>query len=234
MALAVTAAVALPRLSGAAPVENPDLAGAASQSPAASIAPSPSAQVESCVPRPGIWEESMRRQMQQMDDVLLGAIPSGVRTGQHDCGFGRPYDGAPITSVEDVTEVYVDEHVGTIAMYRIRDTSPRPTGDLCATSPRKRMPPAMGIDALNGVETSCQVLAAKGATVRIGTMRQPAPGTTGQTVVVRHATRYIEGWLILVAELPYAFSSVGPPLLATPIFTTAQLAELAANPGLLP
>jgi hypothetical protein len=66
-------------------------------------------------------------------------------------------------------------------------------------------------------------------------MSQPAPGTGGQTVVVRHATRYVEGWLILVAELPYTYQLRNPPpLLTTPIFTTPQLALLATNPGLLP
>jgi hypothetical protein len=90
-------------------------------------------------------------------------------------------------------------------------------------------------DALTGIETNCQELAADGVRIRVGTVSQPAPASSGQTVAVRHATRYVEGWLIVVAELPYTYQLRNPPpMLTTPVFTTQQLAQLAANPALLP
>jgi hypothetical protein len=177
-------------------------------------------------------EPDMRRQVQRLADAVGASIPRGGRAGTVACEGGQLgvdpkswYIGASAEVSPDGTSV------GTIHAYRFHDAGAGPVDDLCAVAPATRLLPDVRPDALDGTESGCQVLDANGTKVRLARM-----ATSDASVpAVRHAVRYVDGWVILVAELPYTYDPTkAPPSPTAPILSDQQLAELAARAEMLP
>ncbi|MBO0868403.1 MAG: hypothetical protein J2P15_07540 [Micromonosporaceae bacterium] len=125
------------------------------------------------------------------------------------------------------------------------DWRPAPTGDLCSAAVSARLSGLVDDPAVP--DTNCQVVMVAGVPVRVSTEHD---ATRGDVMI---ATRSLDGgWLTITAQegvpayhpdgqvqaFKYGGQTVSEPPhhppLTRPIFTVAQIAAIAGNPGLLP
>jgi hypothetical protein len=209
VAVAVAAAMALAAPNLANPSTSPQHPdGAGAGTPTASPEPEP------------------HRSMRLMSGTLVAAIPPALRTS------GGAASEAGDGVVGAFTDIHVNGEGGQLLAYRLSRPEPAPTGDLCTIRPDPRL--------LSWTEIDCRTLVVNGVPVRLGTSAEPVPSRDGKpiTTTLRHASRYTEGWIVIVAERRYVNNYVDTehptPMLTAPALTDEQLARLATNPGFLP
>jgi hypothetical protein len=105
-----------------------------------------------------------------------------------------------------------------------------PTEDVCAVPPLE--------SRFAGEEVACATTTVDGLVLRVASARDTLPGTPEHEFTFEIVSRYGSGWAVHVWELPYRHpmpeGSSEPERVDRPVFTTRQLAELAADPDLVP
>lgn len=180
-------------------------------------------------------------ELRRMQATLRTVLPPGVRL-LGTAGETSRSDGprGPL----DIVGVFADLLVavpdrpsqgGQLLAYVLAGPAGAATGDLCAIPLDARV--------LTGSELACAVETVAGHEVRVGRLRQPAgiSRVPSGHVDVDYAVRYVDGWLIVVWELPYTNEPINDPrsseavaLLAEPVYTGRRLAELTLEPGFRP
>ncbi|WP_144124858.1 hypothetical protein [Catellatospora sichuanensis] len=214
--------------------------GAAWLVPAEKTSPAPTTASPSSVPH--LSDAAAQLVAQRMETTLGEILPAGVESVG---GASSTWDGGVsslpngITTVGAFTDVLVGPRHGPLAggqlLAYLLAGSETGAGDLCALTP--------GRGLLTGTEIGCEVLTVRGGKVRVGRMREAvAPARVASGYVEFHyAVRYVDGWLIMVWELPYTRQPLNNPvadgavpMLDRPVFTPRRLAELTLEPGFAP
>jgi hypothetical protein len=163
----------------------------------------------------------------RMSTVLMGALPhSGVMT------FGQRAGEADNDSVAVSTNIYIGGKGGQLVAFSGVTPQGTPPNDLCTIPPDSRLLPP--------TEITCKTIVLNGFRVRLGTSTKEVPARGGGTamVTIRHATRYADGRVYIVEEVPMVndYMEINPPvpMLTNPALSDAQLERLVTSPGFLP
>ncbi|MFC7246777.1 hypothetical protein ACFQO7_30240 [Catellatospora aurea] len=190
---------------------------------------------------PRLSEATARLVAQRMEKTLDDILPAAAEPLGASSEWGgdgsSPADG--IATVGAYADVFVGPHRGPLAggqvLAYLLATTETGDGDLCTLAPDRRL--------LRGTEIGCEVLTVRGSRVRVGRMLESvAPTRVASGYVEFHyAVRYVDGWTVMVWELPYTRQPVNNPvadgavpMLDQPIFSPRQLAELTLEPGFAP
>jgi len=173
-------------------------------------------------------------------ELLTAAVPGGYTTQVANGGTTVSW----LLDQESESDRYAsqtrilmskEDGQGLLSAVIVRDNGPAATGDLCSAAVAERLRPYTDGSALG-----CEVIIVDGVPIRTAT-------ESGQTMT---ATRFLTGGLLMIRSARSTDPTGGPPTdaahpwyeplgqrrgpLVTAPLSTRQLAELAANPGLLP
>jgi hypothetical protein len=205
-----------------------------------------SAAVAALVPVPSVptWQQAQEHG-QRIAEILMAAVPDGYHAAPE---YPSP-DGATSSWQVERTSKYISTtsilvsshgHEGLLQGMFMRDEVAAPQGDLCAAAVTARF------EHFFGVSGTCQELTVNGVAILAISGQHPDLGA------VTFAVRMLDGGFFAVEAsagryhfdadtagppdahgAPRPAKDPGPPLTG-PALTAAQLAELAANPQMLP
>ncbi|GII25285.1 hypothetical protein [Planosporangium mesophilum] len=208
------------RVGGAGPT-------ASSRTPGPAVSPAPST---SPVPDPpmigGSKSDPGYERAAALYRVLLSVVPAGYSTPDTD--LARVPDGNayvrgvqaterdPVVGMEYYAgfDVYRDGRGGALSVHLAPRSGPAPTGDLCQQTVVHQ-----------GTDENCQVLkTADGTRVRVSWRSISGHGR------IYYATRYYDDAEVMVQQSQTCILWPSYQILASPVFSEAALAEVAAKP----
>jgi hypothetical protein len=159
--------------------------------------------------------------------TLLTVVPAGYSTPETDTARGpdgdayvrgvQAFENDPViggTQYNASFDVYRDGRGGALSVHLAPRSGAAPTGDLCQQKVVHQ-----------GTDENCQVLkTADGTRVRVSWRAIPDHGR------IYYATRYYDGAEVMVQQSQTCILWPSYPILTSPVFSEAALAEVAAKP----
>jgi hypothetical protein len=163
--------------------------------------------------------------IEDMYAALLAAVRGRV-TLLHHAGEGWADLDRTTGGVGAFADFHIGDRGGQLHAYLEPGPARAPRGDLCDVPPIA--------EVMTGPETSCTTMWVGDVPVRVSTKRtRPPSSDLGTSATIHTAVRFVDGWAIVVWETPWV-NDYSMPMLTTPTFSDADLADMAADPGFLP